>query len=131
VAKGLKLSKEEREIFNNLKQFMKNKIEWLGPKKDRELDPMLKDLVKDSGHYAVFSINEEDEYDKDRNLTHIADANLNSNKFDSLIIASSSDEALDIMKWNPFTHAMIINIKWMDFVYEARKPNSPHFFRMA
>lgn len=131
MGKGLKLTNEEKEVFENIKWFIKNKIEWLGPVKDRELDPMLKDLIKSNGTYAVFSINDPDVYDEAKNLIHMTDRNRDENRFDSLIVVESVDEAKNLIKWNPSTHTLVIDAKWMDFVYEVREPYGPHFFRLS
>jgi hypothetical protein len=124
MGKGIKLNSNEKEIFDNLKWFIKNYINWVGPEEnDSELDVMLKNQIKDSGSFAVFGYRHPTLKENELNSKELSEQ-----IFDSLIICTK-EEIDAIIEWNPYSHCLAIDIKWLDIIIEIRKPYKPTFMK--
>lgn len=109
--KKIKLNAYQKKIFKHLEWFIANEIVWIG-----EQD--LREAVLD-GHIAVFSISGDPEV--------IYRVSPSSNCFDTLVMDEDRKGAEAIMRWNPSTHSMAVDLNWFYVMAEQRRPFSPDF----
>lgn len=111
--KKIKLNAEQKKILIHLEWFIENKIIWVG-----EQD--LREAVADGGWFAVFSIRGEPHEIYAKHWT--------TECFNCLVMANDREGAMAILKWNPSSHVLAINLKWFALVEERRRPYSPESF---
>lgn len=108
--KKIKLTPEQKQIFEALEWYTTNRIKWVGEKD-------LKEVAQDDGWFAVFSIRGDPEEIKRKHGT--------TECYDVAILADTKDGAKAIMDFNPDTHALAINLKHFSLIEERRKPWAP------
>lgn len=102
----IRLSKQERQLYNKLQWFVKNKINWVGTQD-------LKEIVLDGTQYVVFSMT------GDPYKTYAEHWDFDC--FDTITGAKDLYEAKAIMFWNSFTHAIAVQLFSFSVAMEMRR----------